>query len=129
MAQLHKKFTDSQVKELMERYLRKEVKRTYLQEILGIKKRRFCTLVRRYRQNPDKFSIQYKRKKNPRTLDQKTENNILKELKFEQNLLKIKTFLLNPTITALSNNIWKPGLNKKYFYLLLLTVPNNMVFI
>lgn len=90
MAQLHKKFTDSQVKELMERYLQKEVKRTYLQEILGIKKRRFCTLVRRYRQNPDKFSIQYKRKKNPRTLDQKTENNILKELRFEQKLIKNK---------------------------------------
>ena len=90
MAQLHKKFTDSQVKELMERYLRKEVKRTYLQEILGIKKRRFCTLVRRYRQNPDKFSIQYKRKKNPRSLDQKADNNILRELRFEQKLIKNK---------------------------------------
>jgi len=38
MTQLHKEFTNSQAKELMERYLQKEVKRTYLQEILGIKK-------------------------------------------------------------------------------------------
>jgi hypothetical protein len=44
MAQLHKKFTDEQIKELIERYLNKEIERTYIQEIFGIKKRRFFTL-------------------------------------------------------------------------------------
>jgi len=68
MAQLHKKFTDSQVKELMERYLKKEIKRTYLQEILGIKRRRFCALVKQYRENPDSFSIQYLRKGKTRSI-------------------------------------------------------------
>ena len=38
MVQLHKKFTDSQIKELISRYLRKEIKRNYIQDILGIKK-------------------------------------------------------------------------------------------
>ncbi len=37
MTQLHKKFTDTQVKELIRRYLRKEIERTYIQEIMGIK--------------------------------------------------------------------------------------------
>jgi hypothetical protein len=41
MVQLHKRFTTSQVKELIERYLRKEIERDYIQEVLGIGKTRF----------------------------------------------------------------------------------------
>ena len=54
MAQLHKRFTDSQVKELMGRYLKKEIKRTYLQEILGVKRRRLRHLrgVRQFSLSP-----------------------------------------------------------------------------
>jgi len=90
MAQLHKNFTDSQVKELMERYLRKEIKRSYVQEILDIKRRRFFILLGKYRTNPRSFSIQYARKQKTRGLDPATEKNILKELKIEQKLIKDK---------------------------------------
>ena len=38
MVQIHKRFTDEQVKELIEKCLRKEVTRNYLQEILAIGK-------------------------------------------------------------------------------------------
>ena len=41
MSQLHKRFTTDQVKELLERYLRNEIERKHLQEILRIKERRF----------------------------------------------------------------------------------------
>jgi len=44
MAQLHKKFTDSQIKELIDRYLRKEIERKYIREVLGIGKTRFFAL-------------------------------------------------------------------------------------
>ena len=37
MAHIHKKFTDEQVKDLLQRYLDKHIKRSYIQEILGIK--------------------------------------------------------------------------------------------
>ncbi len=57
MAQLHRRFTDSQVKELLGRYLGKEIQREYIKEILGIKKRRFFALVKRYRKSPEGFSI------------------------------------------------------------------------
>lgn len=57
MAQLHKRFTDPQVKELIERYSKKEIKRKYLQEILGIGGRRFFNIVKRYRENPGNFTI------------------------------------------------------------------------
>jgi len=40
MVQLHKRFTDSQVKELIERYLREEIERDYIQEVLGIGKKK-----------------------------------------------------------------------------------------
>ena len=59
MTQLHKKFTDDQVKTLIERYLEKEIESHYVQEILNIGKTRFFALVKSYRENPDKFSIQY----------------------------------------------------------------------
>jgi hypothetical protein len=39
MVQLHKRFTDSQVKELIERYRSKGIERGYIQEVLGIGKR------------------------------------------------------------------------------------------
>jgi len=41
MSQLHKRFTSDQVKELLERYVKNEIERKYIQEILGIRKRRF----------------------------------------------------------------------------------------
>ncbi len=61
MGQLHKKFTDSQVKELIIRYLNKEIKRNHIEK-LGIKRRRFCDLVKKYKDCPEEFSIEYTRK-------------------------------------------------------------------
>ena len=40
MVQIHKEFTDSQVKELIERYLKNEIERKYIQQVLGIGKTR-----------------------------------------------------------------------------------------
>lgn len=88
--QLHKKFTDSQVKELMKRYLEKEIERRYIQEILGIKKRRFFALIKGYKSNPDKFSVQYMRKGKTRHIPQSIEKNIIKELVIDKKLIEDK---------------------------------------
>jgi len=61
MSQLHKRFTSEQVKELLERYLKNEIERKYIQEILGVKKRRFFMLVKQYKEHPESFSIEYRR--------------------------------------------------------------------
>ena len=87
MAQLHKKFTDDQVKELIKRYLKKEIERSYIEEILDIKRRRFCELVKKYRNDPDNFSIQYKREMPTRNISKDIEENIIKELSIEKNLI------------------------------------------
>ena len=87
MSQLHKKFTNDQVKELVERYLKKEIERKYIQEILGIKERRFFSLLKQYRQNPEGFSIEYKRELKTRKIPQSIEDNIIRELAVEKNII------------------------------------------
>ena len=90
MAQLHKRFTDQQVKDLIQRYLKNELKRAHIQEILQISKRQFFKLLREYRENPDKFSIQYKRTTATRTINPKIEKNIIKELKIAKEFIDNK---------------------------------------
>jgi hypothetical protein len=68
MVQLHKRFTDRQIKELIERYLSKEIERAYIQEVLGIGKTRFFALVNAHRYSPHEFSVQYRRSTQTRTI-------------------------------------------------------------
>jgi len=78
--QLHKNFTDDQVKSLLKSYIDKEIKLNYILQILHIKRSRFFELLTRYRKNPDNFSIQYKRNISNYRIDREIEANIIKEL-------------------------------------------------
>jgi hypothetical protein len=89
MSQLHKRFTSDQVKELLDRYLKKELERSYIQQILGIKKRRFFTLVNQYREDPKHFSIQYQRA-TPARISPEVEQNLLRELTIEKGIIENK---------------------------------------
>jgi len=75
---------------MLERYIAGEIKRVHVEKILGIKRRRLCQLVKRYRGNPDGFSIKYRRIKPSRAISRDIENNITRELKFEKNLIEDK---------------------------------------
>lgn len=88
MSQLHKRFTCDQVKELLERYLKNEVERKYIQEILAISRRRFFMLLKPYKENPQRFTIQYRRSTPPRTISPEIEQNILKELAIEKKIIQ-----------------------------------------
>jgi hypothetical protein len=88
MVQLHKEFTDSQVKELIERYLKREIKIDYVLQILGIKRSRFFALIKEYRKDPNKFSIQYTRKTKTRKISESIEHNIIKELRIEKDMIE-----------------------------------------
>ena len=94
MSQVHKRFTSDQIKELFERYLKNEVQRKYLQEILGIKKRRFFMLLKQYRETPQRFTIQYQRRTPSRSLSPKIEKNILRELAIEKKTIENKSIPL-----------------------------------
>ena len=88
MLQLHKRFTDNQAKELIERYLKKEIERSYIQEVLGIGKTRFFTLINAYRHNPHEFSIHYTRHTTTRRIPQDVEDSIIRELQIEKKLIE-----------------------------------------
>ncbi|HUS48731.1 MAG TPA: hypothetical protein VMZ91_01070 [Candidatus Paceibacterota bacterium] len=67
--QLHKNFTDDQVKSLSKSYVDKEIKISYILQMLRIKISRFFELLTRYRKDPNNFSIQYSRKIINRKID------------------------------------------------------------
>jgi len=97
MSQIHKRFSSDQIKELLERYERNELERKYIQEILGIKRRRFFILLKQYKENPKHFTIQYERNTPPR-ISPDIEQNILKELSIEKEIIQ------NPAIPLKSYN-------------------------
>jgi transposase len=109
MSQLHKRFSSDQVKELLERYLKKEVERSYIQQILAIKKRRFFTLINQYRENPQHFSIQYQRATPPR-ISPEVEQNLLKELTVEKGIIQDK----ETPLRSYNYSFIKDHLRKKY---------------
>ena len=90
MSQLHKRFTSEQVKKLLGRYLENEIERPYIQEILGIKRRRFFLLLKHYKENPQHFTVEYRRTKAPRTISPMIEQNILKELSIDKKIIQNK---------------------------------------
>ena len=88
--QLHKNFTDDQVKSLLKSYLDKKIKINYILQMLRIKRRRFFELLAKYRKDPDSFSIQYERKTINRKIDPDIEKNIVKALEIEKSLIENK---------------------------------------
>jgi hypothetical protein len=90
MSQLHKRFTSEQIKKLLDRYLKNEIEGTYIQEMLGIKRRRFFVLLKQYKENPQDFNVQYRRTKAPRTISPMIEQTILKELSIDQKIIQNK---------------------------------------
>lgn len=120
MSQLHKRFTSDQVKELLERYLRNELERTYIQQILGIRRRRFFTLVKEYRENPHPFTIQYERTSPPR-IPPELEKTLLSELSIEKNLIQNKDIPLK----SYNYSYVKDRLQKQYRQKISLTTVIN----
>jgi len=79
--QLHKNFTNDQVKSLLKSYLDKEIKIDYILQMLKIKRRRFFLLLAKYRKDPDNFSIQYTRRTINRKIDPEIEKKYRKRTK------------------------------------------------
>jgi len=90
MVQLHKKFTDEQIKELLQRYINREIKREYIQQILEIGKTRLFALLKKYSRSPNSFSVQYSRTVTTRSIAPEIENNMLKELAIDKKLIADK---------------------------------------
>jgi hypothetical protein len=88
--QIHKKFTTEQVKELLQKYIDKDIERKYLQEILGIGRSRFFELLQDFRDNPQGFSVEHNRSSEAKRIDPATQKNILKELAIDKKTIENK---------------------------------------
>jgi uncharacterized protein (UPF0248 family) len=87
MSQIHKTFSDQQVRDFLERYLNQQVDRKHLQEVLGIRKRRFFDLLKKYKEDPQNFTIRYQRGSRPK-ISKELEKTIVKELRKEQKIIQ-----------------------------------------
>ncbi|MBA7628880.1 hypothetical protein ES703_36377 [subsurface metagenome] len=57
---------------------------------MKVKRSRFFELLKQYTEDPDNFSIQYKRKSTTRRISDEVEKNIINELKKEKKLIEDK---------------------------------------
>jgi hypothetical protein len=86
--QLHKSFSDQQVRALLKRYDDREVELRHILGVLGIGRSRFFKILRQYRDDPGGFTVAYRRSTCPRKLSSEVEQNILKELELEKRLIE-----------------------------------------
>lgn len=61
MVQLHKKFSDEQVAFLFQAYALGLMSREEVQETLDVGKARFFALWKKYRDDPEAFSVSYRK--------------------------------------------------------------------
>ncbi len=86
--QLHKRFSDSQVKALLERYMKKEIELPYILSILKIGRSRFFEILKAYRKKTSSFSIDYQRESINRKISSEVEDDILAELYIDKSLIE-----------------------------------------
>lgn len=109
--QLHKRFTNDQVKNILAKYEAKEIKAKEAINYLNVGHSRFYQLVAKYENDSQNFTIEYERKVPTRKLDPKIETNIFKELKIEK-----EKIVDNPKVPTKRYNYsyLKNLLNQKY---------------
>lgn len=110
MSQLHKKFSDDQVKAILRNYQEGQMTRQHAQELLGIEKSRFFTLLQQYRTNPTSISIEYHRKA-PGRISTEAEQIIRQELKREKDLVEDRRLPISSyNYTALRDRLKQKGI-------------------
>ena len=83
----HKRFSVQEVKEVFERYLSREIGVAHVLALLKMGRRRVFDLIKKYREAPDEFSLDYKRKSSSNRISEKAENKIISELKKESSII------------------------------------------
>lgn len=110
MRQIHKQFKSEQVKVLLQAYEAGHLSRDEIERTLGIRKTRFFTLLKQYREDPESFSIQYERTSHTR-LSREAEEKIRTELQREKELVENKDLPISGyNYAALNDRLKKDGI-------------------
>ena len=109
MTQLHKRFSDEQIRVLLQSYCQGKMSRAQVQEMLGVGKTRFFALMKSYRQDPNSFSIAYERSTSAR-LSAEVEAEIEKALLEEKEIVQDPDLPISGyNYTALRDRLRKKG--------------------
>jgi transposase len=110
MTQIHRRFTNDQVKVLLQGYCQGLLSRAEIQEMLGIGKSRFFVLLKKYREDPEAFSIGYERH-TPGRLSADVESEIERELLREKEIVENKDLPISGyNYSALRDRLKKEGI-------------------
>jgi len=110
MTQLHKRFTDGQVRVLLNGHCQGLLARAEIQEMLGIGKTRFFALLKEYQQDPEAFSVAYERH-TPGRLSADVESEIEQELLREKEIVENKDLPISGyNYSALRDRLKKKGI-------------------
>jgi hypothetical protein len=91
MSHVHRRFTDEQVKVLLQGYCQGQLRQPDVQELLGVGRSRFFDLLKTYRQDPQGFSLAYERS-SPARLSKQVEAEV------EHALLQERTIVEDPDL-------------------------------
>jgi transposase len=109
MTQIHKQFRSEQVKVLLQAYEAGHLSRDEIERTLGIEKTRFFGLLKQYREDRERFSVQYERT-SPRRLSAEAEEKIRTELQREKELVENKELPISGyNYAALNDRLKKEG--------------------
>lgn len=109
MHQIHRRFTDEQVKVLFQGYCQGTLARAEVEEMLNIGKTQFFALLKGYRRDPDTFSITYERH-TPARLSAGVEAEIKRELLREKELVEDRRLPISDyNYSALRDRLQKKG--------------------
>lgn len=97
MSQLHKRFNDERIRVLFQGYCQGQLSRADFQGMLGIGKTRFFAWLKKYRQAPDTFTIEYQRSTHGRL-------SAGVEAEVERALLQEKAIIENPDLPVSTYN-------------------------
>lgn len=110
MDQLHRRFTDEQVKALLRGYCQGMLDRATIEEVLGIGRSRFFALLKEFRLNQNRFSIAYQRE-SPTRIPARVEKEIEEELTLERNLIDDSTLpITSYNYSAIRDRLAKRGI-------------------
>lgn len=110
MAQLHKRFTNDQVRAIFRNYNEGQMRREDAQELLGLSKSRFFELLQAYRNDPAKMTIDYHRKSQAR-ITPEVEQIIRQELKREKILVEDERLpITSYNYTAMRDRLTNSGI-------------------
>jgi hypothetical protein len=86
--QLHKRFSDEELRKVFTRYENGQVDVSYVLALLDIKRRRFFQLLKMFRENPEEFTARREKKTINRKINLEVEEHLLHELHQEHLLIQ-----------------------------------------